>query len=100
MISRMDSCIIMVYTKIPQRRNDMKELIKAIDNLPLLFKVILAIPALDIVWGIYRICCALDENDTTALIVAIVLLFIPIMWLIDIVMILMKGNVWRFKTAK
>ena len=78
----------------------MKELIKAIDNLPLLFKVILAIPALDIVWGIYRICCALDENDTTALIVAIVLLFIPIMWLNDIVMILMKGNVWRFKTAK
>ena len=30
----------------------MKELIKAMDNLPLLIKVILAIPALDIIWGI------------------------------------------------
>lgn len=78
----------------------MKELINAIDSLPLLVKVILAIPALDIVWGIYRICCALNENDTAGLIVAIVLLFVPIMWLIDIIMILLKGNVWRFKTVK
>ena len=78
----------------------MKELIKALESLPLLIKVILAIPALDIVWGIYRICCAVDEKDTAALIVAIILLFVPITWIIDIVMILLKGNVWRFKTAK
>ncbi len=72
----------------------MKELIKAIDELPLLIKVILAIPALDIVWGIYRICRSLDANNTTALLVSIILLFVPFMWLIDILMILTKGNVY------
>ena len=75
----------------------MKEFIHSLDNLPLLVKVLLAIPALDIVWGIYRILCALDEKNTTALIVSVILLFIPIMWIVDIVMILLQGNVWRLK---
>jgi hypothetical protein len=75
----------------------MKEFIHSLDNLPLLVKVILAIPALDIVWGIYRILCALDEKNTTALILSVILLFIPIMWIVDIVMILLQGNVWRLK---
>ena len=77
----------------------MKELINSINALPMLLKIILAIPALDIVWGIYRIVCALDENNTTALIISIVLLFIPFMWIIDIIFILMKGNVWRYTAA-
>lgn len=72
----------------------MKELIKAIDELPLLIKVILAIPALDIVWGIYRICRSVDTNNTVGIVVSVILLFIPFMWLVDILMILMKGNVW------
>ncbi len=78
----------------------MKELINALEGLPLIFKIILAIPALDIVWGIYRIICALEEKDMTALIVAIILLFIPFMFVIDIIAILLKGNVWRYRTAK
>lgn len=72
----------------------MKELIKAIDELPLLIKVILAIPALDIVWGIYRICRSVDKNNTAGIVVSVILLFVPFMWLVDILMILMKGNVW------
>ena len=72
----------------------MKELIKAIDALPLLIKVILASPALDIVWGIYRICRSVDNNNVAGIIVSIILLFVPFMWLIDIIMILMKGTVW------
>ena len=72
----------------------MKELIKAIDELPLLIKVILAIPALDIVWGIYRICRSLDKNNAVGIVISILLLFVPFMWLIDIILILMKGTVW------
>ena len=72
----------------------MKDLIKAIDELPLLIKVILAIPALDIVWGIYRICRSVDKSNTAGIIVGIILLFVPFMWLIDILMILTKGTVW------
>lgn len=77
----------------------MKELIDSIDSLPILIKVILAIPALDIIWGIYRIVCSLTDNDTTALVISIVLLFIPFMWIIDIVFIILKGNVWRYSRA-
>ena len=72
----------------------MKELIKAIDELPLLIKVILAIPALDIVWGIYRICRSVDKSNVVGIVVSILLLFVPFMWLIDIIVILMKGTVW------
>lgn len=75
----------------------MKELIKQIDSLSILVKIILAIPALDIIWGIYRIVRALDDNNTMALVISIVLLFVPFMWIIDIVCIIMKGNVWYYK---
>ncbi|MGN1410472.1 MAG: hypothetical protein ACI4XJ_09890 [Eubacteriales bacterium] len=77
----------------------MKELIDSIDSLPILIKVILAIPALDIIWGIYRIVCSLMDNDTTALVISIVLLFIPFMWIIDIVFIILNGSVWRYRRA-
>ena len=77
----------------------MKQFIDSIDALPLLVKVILAIPALDIVWGIYRIVSALDRKDTVSFIISIILLFIPFMWVIDIIFILLKGNVWSYKAA-
>ena len=73
----------------------MRDLIKAIDNLPLFVKVILAIPALDIVWWIYRLCRSLEKNNLVGVIVAVVLLCvgIPFMWLIDLITILVKGTV-------
>jgi len=74
----------------------MKELIKTIDNLPLLVKVILAIPALDIVWWIYRLCRSLDKQNIVGIILAVVLMIvgIPFMWIVDILFILLKGNVF------
>jgi hypothetical protein len=74
----------------------MKELIKQLEALPLIVKIILAIPALDIIWGIYRIVKGVDANNTAAIIIGIVLLFVPFMWIVDIVMILLKGNVWSY----
>ncbi|MBQ3816314.1 MAG: hypothetical protein II836_09655 [Clostridia bacterium] len=73
----------------------MKEFVNSLDSLPILVKVILALPALDIIWGIYRILSALDAKNTVALVVSIILLFIPFMWIIDIVMILLQGRVWK-----
>ncbi|MBQ3706652.1 MAG: hypothetical protein II889_01980 [Clostridia bacterium] len=73
----------------------MKEFINSLEGLPLLVKLILALPALDIVWGIYRILSALDAKNTVALVVSIILLFVPFMWIIDIVMILLQGRVWK-----
>ena len=74
----------------------MRTFIDSVDSLPRLVKVLLAIPALDIIWGIYRIVCALDEKDVIALVVAVVLMFIPFTWIIDIICIIAKGNVWRY----
>lgn len=70
----------------------MKELISALDNLPLVVKIILAV-FLDIVWHIYRIMKSVDTNNTTALIVSIILLFIPFMGIIDLIVLILKGEV-------
>ena len=73
----------------------MKEFLKSIDNLPLLVKLLLCFPAIHIVWGVYRIISALDSGSVLALVVHIILLFIPVMWIIDAIMILLTGNVFR-----
>ena len=44
----------------------MKTLIDSIDALPQLMKLILALPGVDIVWWIYRICRSLDKNAAGA----------------------------------
>lgn len=75
----------------------MKELIQSMDNLPILVKIILAIPALDIVWGIYRLCRGVASNNAAAIVVGIILLCIPVTWIFDIIMILTKGTVWCFE---
>lgn len=73
----------------------MKEFVNSLDNMPLLVKLILALPALDIVWSIYRIVSAVNAKNTPALIISIVLLFVPITWIFDIVMVLLTGSVWK-----
>ena len=74
----------------------MKGLIKTFDSLPLIVKIILAIPALDIVWWIYRICRSLDKGNILGVVIAVVLLLvgIPFMWVVDIICILLKGSVF------
>ena len=74
----------------------MKALIKAMDNLPQLVKLILCIPAVAIVWMIYRLCRSLEKNNLVGVVLSIVLIVVgvPFMWLIDLLCILLKGNVW------
>lgn len=74
----------------------MKDFIKAMDNLPWILKVILCIPALEIVWGVYRVCKSLVKKNTLALIIAI-LLIVPgaaFMWVIDIICVILTGKIW------
>ena len=77
----------------------MKEFIKAMDELPFIVKILLAI-FVDIIIGAYRIVRALDSNDTTALIVGIVTCIIPVMGIIDLVLILMNKNYWYYTSTK
>ena len=50
----------------------MKDLIKAIDELPFIVKVILCIPALDLVWAAYRIMKGIANKDNFMLVVGII----------------------------
>ena len=74
----------------------MKNFLKAMEDLPLVVKVILAIPMLDIVWVVYRLCRSIDKQSNFGILLAVLLIFIgiPFLWLIDIITILVKGNVW------
>lgn len=76
----------------------MKDFIKAIDKLPLIVKLILCIPGLEIVWGIYRVLRSLVKKNIFALIIAI-LLIVPgatFMWVIDLICVLFTKKVWWF----
>jgi hypothetical protein len=72
----------------------MKELVKTLNNLPKLLKLILCIPAIEIVWSIGRICNALDKNDMVRLVIAILTIVpgVTFMWAIDLVWILMHDR--------
>ena len=77
---------------------NLNELIRSFDNLPKIVKLILAIPALDIIWVIYRILKSVRDNNMPGIILGVVLLFVgvPFLWLIDIICIIMKDTVWWF----
>lgn len=65
----------------------MKELIKAIDNLPLIAKIILCLPFLDIVWAVYRIIKGITNEDNVLIIAGIVWIIggCTITWVWDLV---------------
>lgn len=74
----------------------MDSLINSIDNLPKIVKLILCIPAIAIVWMIYRVCRSFIKKNWVGVILGLVLIIvgIPFMWLIDLLCILFKGSVW------
>ena len=74
----------------------MKALIDAMAGLPKLVKLILCIPALDIIWTIYRLCRSIEKKNIVGIVLAVVLLIvgIPVVWLIDLICVILKGEVW------
>ncbi len=73
----------------------MKDFIKAMDNLPFIAKLIFCIPALDIVWAVYRIMKGITKESLVQLIVGI-LWIVPgaaFLWLVDIVCVLLNKKV-------
>ena len=75
----------------------MKNLIKAIEELPWIVKLILCIPMLDIVWTIVRLCRSIVANNTVGIVVAVILFFFaPFVWLIDLICVILKGKIWWF----
>lgn len=73
----------------------MKKFVKAMDGLPLVLKVILALPGIDLIWVIYRLVKSLVKESTLGTVLAIILIIVglPWLWLLDIITIVLKGEV-------
>lgn len=73
----------------------MSELIKTFDNFPKIVKVLLALPFLDIVWAVYRLCKSIEKGNTLGIVLAIVMLiFCPtLFWIVDLITIIVMDKV-------
>lgn len=76
----------------------MSGLVSAMDGLSKVVKFILAIPFLDIVWVVYRICRSVSKKDVCFIILGVVLLVVglPFLWLVDMITICMNNKVLWF----
>lgn len=77
----------------------MKGLIKWFDDAPLIVKIILALPVINITWGIYRLCKSLVSGNVLAIVLAIILLVAgpTVWWIVDLIAILLTGTILWFK---
>ena len=72
----------------------MKKFVDAMDNLPWIVKLLLCIPALDIIWAVYRIVKGV-ANKKLGVLIAGILWIIPgavFCWVIDLVCTLFMGK--------
>ncbi len=77
----------------------MKEIVRFLDDLPWILKLILALPAFDnVVWGIYRVAKGLQTNNGTMVIVGLLWIFVLgwVGFVIDIYTILTVKKVTVF----
>ena len=72
----------------------MDKFIKSMDEMPLWAKILLALPVVDIVWNVYRLCKSIKNQSTPGIIVAVLLL-----WLVDIITIAVQGKILWFDDA-
>ena len=65
----------------------MKNFINSMNNLPWLVKILLCLPVLDLIWGIYRLIKGISENNVLRIIIGIIWIFAgaTILWIIDLV---------------
>lgn len=76
----------------------MKELVKFFEDAPFILKVIFCIPALDVLWAIYRIAVGISNNNIYNVILGI-LWIIPgaaFAWVVDLITVLLTGKVLKF----
>lgn len=73
----------------------MKGLVKSMDNLPKLVKIILALPVIDIVWAVYRLCRSIAKKSVLGIVLAVIMLVVcpAIFWLVDIITIILTDRV-------
>ena len=74
----------------------MKGYVKFLDELPLIVKIILALPGLDgFFWGLYRLIKGIQKNNLVTIIVGIIWIFggIVLLWIIDLYTLVTSNKV-------
>ena len=68
---------------------------KVLDDLPLIAKVLLALPFLDIVWVAYRLIKSIEKKNNVGIVLAIILIIvgIPFLWIVDMITIITSNKV-------
>lgn len=72
----------------------MKKIVDTLNGLPLILKIILCIPALDIVCGVARICKGISDKSVLYTILGI-LTVVPgtaFIWVIDLILVIVRGK--------
>lgn len=72
----------------------MQEFLRAVDGLPLVVKVILCIPVLDIFYSICRVVKGVVKGDILWIVLGVLTVFPGafFMWLLDLIWVLLKGH--------
>lgn len=73
----------------------MNSVVKSFDSLPRIVKIIFALPMLDIIWAIYRLCRSIAKKSTLATILSIVMLILcpVIFWIVDLITTILFNKV-------
>lgn len=72
----------------------LKKLCDALDGLEPIIKIILCIPALHLVWALYRVARSIIAKNTAGIVVSVILAVIPIVWLADLICFVLMGKIW------
>ena len=74
----------------------MQNIINSFDNLPMLVKIILALPGVDIIWVIYRLIRSITKENLVGIIIAVaaIIIGLPWLWIVDIICLVALGKVW------
>ena len=75
-----------------------KDIIKFVDDLPDVVKLILCIPVLNIVFSVYKLCRSIESQNVLWIVLG-VLTIIPgasFMWLVDLICLLLNKKVFWF----
>ena len=79
----------------------MNEYIKFMDDLPMIAKILFALPFLDILWNVYRLIKSVRDENTLGIVLAVILLlFSTIVWLVDLITLAVYGKVLWFEDTK
>lgn len=79
----------------------MEDYIKTFDNLPLWAKILLALPFVDLVWGLYRLFKSINNKYSLGIVLAVVLILFAGFWfIVDIITLATQGKILWFDDSK